>query len=375
MEKLKSRLDAFSGAIIAIIITIMVLNLHTVLSDSPSAYLSLAKEIGIYLISFFYVANMWYAHATAFDEIDSMTYRIIILDFIFLAALSLMPLFTDMMAANTTRVTVMAYGLLSFVVNFLFRVLAQTIIHFEYTDKSDMAKVYIKIYGFNNRLQSILSISAIALALFKPTWAIIFYLAYPIWNFLSSSSDRQEMYDVEQLTPDQRADFLDFSTADRKAFRDQQEKITTMLKENADGTATAPESATTTETKTASSAPQSVASSASAVASQPSITPASQAQQPQPIKLNPKESPRKAQAKLRRHNYWLQWLDQSGNSKLQEQVQNGERLTQLQRQEWETWFKEQRKKDPHLQHQTQQARKQAQEQAKRQAQKQRQSKR
>ncbi|MCD2256492.1 DUF1211 domain-containing protein [Lactobacillus sp. CC-MHH1034] len=53
MEKLKLRLDAFSDAIIAIIITIMVLELPAVLHDSWPAYINLAKETGIFMISFF----------------------------------------------------------------------------------------------------------------------------------------------------------------------------------------------------------------------------------------------------------------------------------------------------------------------------------
>ncbi|KRL54570.1 TMEM175 family protein [Furfurilactobacillus rossiae] len=370
MDKLKVRLDAFSDAIIAIIITIMVLDLHGVVTDSPSAYLSLAKEIGIYFISFFYVANMWYSHATAFDEIDSMTYRILIMDFVFLAALSLMPLFTSMMATNTTRVTVMAYGVLSAVVNVLFRFLTQSIIHFEYTNKSDMAQVYIKIFGFNNRIQMAISIAAIILAYFKPTWAIIFFLAYPIWNFLSSSSDRQEMYDVEQLTPDQRKDFLDFSTADRKAFREQQEKITAMLKANAEGAVLEDD----TQNVNSQTLPVDVAADSST--SQPASTQTSQASalvtsqaKATDIKQTTR-APRTPRPNPHRRNYWQQWLDQSDDPQLQEQLRQGGRLTQIQKQQWESWFKEQRQKDPRLQRQTQQARKQAQKQAQRQARKQ-----
>ncbi|MCF6161175.1 TMEM175 family protein [Furfurilactobacillus milii] len=372
MDKLKVRLDAFSDAIIAIIITIMVLDLHGVVTDSPSAYLSLAKEIGIYFISFFYVANMWYSHATAFDEINSMTYRILIMDFVFLAALSLMPLFTSMMATNTTRVTVMAYGLLSAVVSVLFRFLTQSIIHFEYTNKSDMAQVYIKIFGFNNRIQMAISIAAIILAYFKPTWAIIFFLAYPIWNFLSSSSDRQEMYDVEQLTPDQRKDFLDFSTADRKAFREQQEKITAMLKTNAENPVAVDNADVALQTPVDDADADSLIDQPVSTQA-PVRTPAATSAQAKATNVKPSPSPRAPKtprSNSRRRNYWQQWLDQSDDPQLQDQLRQGGRLTQIQKQQWESWFKEQRQKDPRLQRQTQQARKQAQKQAQRQARKQ-----
>ncbi|GEK29126.1 TMEM175 family protein [Furfurilactobacillus siliginis] len=317
MEKLKNRLDAFSDAIIAIIITIMVLNLHTVLTDSPAAYLALVKEIGIYLISFFYVANMWYQHAAVFNEIKTMNYRTLILDFVFLSALSLMPLFTDMMAANTTRITVVAYGLLSLMVGVFFRYLVKAIVHLQFTSKKDMAKVYSKVYGPNNRVLAGINIVTVILAYFKPTWAIIFYLAYPIWNFLSNSDYRQEMYDVEQLTPEQREQFLDFDTADRKAFRKQQEKISELAQANASVTdESAPEETTP------------------AVESTTTVTPA-------PAPKAPKENHH--QPKPRRNSPWQQWLDQNVDPKTQQQIMQGRtRLTQEQKTEWNTWFQDQR---------------------------------
>lgn len=60
MKKLKVRLDAFSDAVIAIILTIMVLDLTPVMKDNWANYLVLCKELGVYLISYAFVANMWY---------------------------------------------------------------------------------------------------------------------------------------------------------------------------------------------------------------------------------------------------------------------------------------------------------------------------
>ncbi|WP_155286997.1 TMEM175 family protein [Lacticaseibacillus zhaodongensis] len=193
MEKLKNRLDAFSDAIIAIIITIMVLDIPPVLHDSLGNYLLLGKHVGVYLISFIFVANIWYEHSTAFGEIATMTYRILIFEIIFLAFLALMPLFTNMMAQNTTRTTVILYGLLQFLVNYLFRYLAKVIVHLQYTDKTEMQKVYVKIYGNANRYLDILSIVALVVAYFFPEAALFFYLAYPVLSFLLNSAARQEM--------------------------------------------------------------------------------------------------------------------------------------------------------------------------------------
>ncbi|WP_390404582.1 TMEM175 family protein [Lacticaseibacillus jixiensis] len=227
MQKLKNRLDAFSDAIIAVVITVMVLDIPPVLKDSLTNYGVMGKHIGIYLISFIFVANMWYQHATVFDEIETMTYRILIGDFIFLACLSMMPLFTNMMTVNTTRVTVMLYGTLQFVVNMLFRILSKAIIHLKYTDKQAMQKVYTKIYGNANHILGALAVWDIVVAWFFPHVALVFYLAYPILTFFLNAQARQEMYDVEELPADEQADVATFNTSELKDFRKAQQAIMT----------------------------------------------------------------------------------------------------------------------------------------------------
>lgn len=222
MEKLKTRLDAFSDAIIAIIITIMVLDIPPVLHDTVNNYLQLGKHVGIYLISFIFIANIWYQHSTAFGEIDTMTYRILILDMFFLAPLALMPLLTNMMAVNTTRVTVVMYGALQLLVTFLFRALTRAIVHLEYEDEQAMRRAYAKIYGNANLLLDALAVVALVVGVFKPALALIFYLLYPVLMFLINANARQQMYDVAALPAAQQAEYADLDTAGRKAFREAQ---------------------------------------------------------------------------------------------------------------------------------------------------------
>lgn len=218
MEKLKNRLDAFSDAIIAIIITIMVLDIPPVLHDSLANYMQLGKSVGVYFISFIFIANMWYQHGTAFSEISTMTYRIIILDMLFLMPLSLMPLLTNMMASNTTRITVLLYGVLQLVVNILFRYLAKAIIHLQYTEAKEMRNVYQKIYGNSNLIMDGLSFAALIMAFIQPELSLFVFLAYPVVMFLLNSSARQEMYDVAALPEEQQRDFTKLSGTDLRDF-------------------------------------------------------------------------------------------------------------------------------------------------------------
>lgn len=225
MEKIKSRLDAFADGIMAVIITIMVLNIAPVLHDSWANYLVLGKHIGIFLISFIFVANIWYQHATVFAEIETITYRIVIFDLIFLAFLALMPLFTNMMTANTTRITVLAYGGVQFLVNMMFRYLSRIIVHLQYDDKDAMQKVYQKIYGNANLWLDALATWDLVVAWFFPKVALVFYLAYPILTFFLNAQARQEMYDVETLPEEQQQDVASFNTSEMKDFRKAQQAI------------------------------------------------------------------------------------------------------------------------------------------------------
>lgn len=209
MEKLKSRLDAFSDGVMAVIITIMVLAIAPVLHDSWANYLAMGQHIGIYMITFVFVFNMWYQHSTAYAEIETMTYQILIWEVVFLAVLSLMPLFTDMMAENTTRVTVMLYGVTQAVISVLFRGLAKSIVHLQFTTKAEMQQVYQKIYGNANRWLDGLSLVAIIVGYFLPQVALFFYLAYPIMSFFLNADARQQMYDAEALPAEQQKDLAE----------------------------------------------------------------------------------------------------------------------------------------------------------------------
>lgn len=220
MRKLKVRLDAFSDAVIAIILTIMVLDLTPVLKNNIADYLLLGKQIGIYIISFAFVANMWYQHATLFNEIEDMSYRIMLNDFLFLIPLSLTPLATNMMAENTTNITVVFYGLLVGITGLLFRLLARSVIHFQYTDTSKMRQVYQKIFGLHNHFYVALNGILIIAGYFFPRIVLWFYLPYPLIYLLLSSRDRQQMYDVAQLTTDQRQEYLKLPRAEMKQFQE-----------------------------------------------------------------------------------------------------------------------------------------------------------
>ncbi|ANZ65055.1 hypothetical protein AYR62_13860 [Secundilactobacillus paracollinoides] len=125
--KLKERLDVFADAVIAIIITIMVMSLPLDIHNGVVDYPQLFKSIGIYLVSFCFIANLWYQHALVFNEAETVANRVIVFDLILLFLMSLMPAFTRLMTTVTNSDNVMLYGGLSLLISFIFSWISRTI--------------------------------------------------------------------------------------------------------------------------------------------------------------------------------------------------------------------------------------------------------
>lgn len=82
-EDLKTRLDTFIDAILAIIITIMVLELPAESWQNHTHISAFFLAVGIYAVSFCFVANIWYQQATLFSQVKQIPRRIVIWEFYF----------------------------------------------------------------------------------------------------------------------------------------------------------------------------------------------------------------------------------------------------------------------------------------------------
>lgn len=225
MDKLKSRLDAFSDAVIAIIITIMVLELPMPEHDSIAEYLQFGKAIGIFFISFVFVANIWYQHSMLYNDAETITETIFIWEFIFMAFLCLVPIFTKMMTYDTNRHTVMAYGVLTTLVGLLLMVVTNMVLRQKYTDKKQERQVFRAIYGQHNNYQGAASIAALVLAYFQPEWAVFVYLALPVISFIFNRQDYADFEQVANLSATDKEEVLSLSTTALRKFRQQQRDI------------------------------------------------------------------------------------------------------------------------------------------------------
>jgi uncharacterized membrane protein len=90
-----SRLEAFSDGVIAVIITIMVLELHVPHEDGWTGLWSVAPRLGIYLLSFLVVGIYWINHHELIRRTENVDYRVLWANLIFLFSLSLIPYFVE----------------------------------------------------------------------------------------------------------------------------------------------------------------------------------------------------------------------------------------------------------------------------------------
>jgi len=94
-EMKSSRLEAFSDGVIAVIITIMVLELHVPHENGLAGLWSVAPRLGIYLLSFLIVGIYWINHHELMRRTEVVDSRVLWANLIFLFVLSLIPYFVD----------------------------------------------------------------------------------------------------------------------------------------------------------------------------------------------------------------------------------------------------------------------------------------
>jgi uncharacterized membrane protein len=125
----KNRLEAFSDGVIAIIITIMVLELKVPHGDSLEALLPLAPVLLSYVLSFIYVGIYWNNHHHLMHAATRVSGRVLWANLHLLFWLSLIPFVSGWMGENHfTTLPVAAYGVVLFMCAVAYSILVRCLI-------------------------------------------------------------------------------------------------------------------------------------------------------------------------------------------------------------------------------------------------------
>jgi uncharacterized membrane protein len=176
----KGRLEAFSDGVIAILITIMVLELHVPHGTDWTALQPLLPLFLTYALSFVFLAIYWNNHHHMFHLVDSINGNIMWANMHLLFWLSLTPFVTGWMGENHfAPLPTAAYGAVLLLAAIAYYILQTTIIRHQGPHSRLAAAVGEDVKG---RLSPLLYAAAIPLAFFHEWISDALYVAVAlIW--------------------------------------------------------------------------------------------------------------------------------------------------------------------------------------------------
>lgn len=176
----KNRIEAFSDGVIAIIITIMVLELKIPHGDSFDEIKKLLPKFLSYVLSFIYVAIYWNNHHHLIHTVKKVSAKVMWSNTHLLFWLSLIPFVTAWAGENNFSVLPVAtYGVVLFMAAVAYYILTISIIK---TDKEDSILKMAIGEDIKGKASVVLYAIAIPLAFLQPYASVgIYILVAFIW--------------------------------------------------------------------------------------------------------------------------------------------------------------------------------------------------
>jgi uncharacterized membrane protein len=197
-----SRLEAFSDGVLAVIITIMVLELHV--PEHEFTLDALREEAGLglltYLLTFIYIGIYWNNHHNMFQLVDRVDGAVLWANLALLFMLSLMPFTTQWMDLSDLEhpTPVVVYGVNLLAAAIAYFLLVQAIFRANGPDSRLREAIGRDVKG---RLSPVLYVLVILGAAFIDVWiGISFYVVVAVMWLIPDR--RAEKYVAEHGTPD-----------------------------------------------------------------------------------------------------------------------------------------------------------------------------
>ncbi len=170
----KGRLEAFSDGVLAIIITIMVLEFRAPEQGTLSALYPLLPKLGSYILSFIFVGIYWNNHHHLWQAVEKVQGSVLWANLHLLFWLSLIPFATSWMGQNNfSTMPVALYGVVLWMTALAYFLMVRALM--SYHDKDSLLMKALGD-GRKERISLILYSAAIPLAFFRPWIAMLFYV-------------------------------------------------------------------------------------------------------------------------------------------------------------------------------------------------------
>ena len=178
----KGRLEAFSDGVIAIIITIMVLELKVPYSDNITAIMPLWPVLLSYVLSFVYVGIYWNNHHHMLFAVEKINGTVLWANLHLLFWLSLIPFVTAWMGENHfTKWPVVMYGIVLIMTAIAYTILAAILMKRE-GKESKLSKAFGN--DRKGKLSILLYAVAISMAFVNTAISLMLYLLVAIIWFI-----------------------------------------------------------------------------------------------------------------------------------------------------------------------------------------------
>ncbi|MFC5475593.1 TMEM175 family protein [Paraherbaspirillum soli] len=178
----KNRLEAFSDGVLAIAITIMVLNLKVPLGTGWTEISAITPLLSSYLLSFIYVGIYWVNHHHLMQPVRSVNGLILWANLHLLFWLSLIPFVTAWVSVDPSASPPVAiYGLVLLMSSFAFLLLGKALL----AKEGENSRLAIALgNGRKNQISIFLYAAAILLSLWSGIGGLLVYAAVAILWFV-----------------------------------------------------------------------------------------------------------------------------------------------------------------------------------------------
>lgn len=186
------RLEAFSDGVLAIVITIMVLELNIPKETSFSALKPLVPKFISYLLSFIYLGIYWNNHHHHFQAVENVNGKILWANLLLLFFLSLIPFTTSWMGESSFAKNPTAlYGINLLACNIAVFILESVSVKAKGNDSiekalQDRRKEYMSFVGY---------VICIPLSFYLPYLSLLFYVIVAIIWIIPDKRIEKELQD------------------------------------------------------------------------------------------------------------------------------------------------------------------------------------
>lgn len=178
----KNRLEAFSDGVLAIIITIMILEMKVPLGDHLADLGPILPKFITYVLSYIYIGIYWNNHHHLWQAVEHVNGSVLWANLHLLFWLSLLPLATGWMGQNYfSSIPNALYGFILLMASVAWWILAKAVVK-EEGKLSQISKAYKR--DIKTKLSMLAYVIGIILSFIQPILSILIYTAIAAFWFI-----------------------------------------------------------------------------------------------------------------------------------------------------------------------------------------------